>query len=291
LISWTKGMAGNKRLWKNIFIFTWPFALATIFTRIYSYLDSVLLKHFISDEAVGYYSAAYKIPFSLQFIPLAFSAAIYPAMSALFGKDNERLRNILNYSLFYLLLLVLPILVGIWALAPEIIISFYGAEYALSIAILRLLVLGLFFIFINYPLTTSISSIGEQKYNTLFIAITLLVNVVVNSILIPVIGPQGAAIAFLCSHGGLFIMSFLFIRKKLAFAAKIFVFNFIKVLSVSVAMGAVVLFLKSYIYWFLTIPVGGIVYVLLLLVLKVVTIKDFAKILTMLSRKSFDEVS
>lgn len=290
LLAWQRAEQGHLFLWRKLFLFTWPFALATIFTRVYSYLDSVLLKYLVDDRAVGFYSVAYKIPFALQFIPIAFGAAIYPAMSALFGKDNDRLRRILNYSLFYLLLLVLPMLTGIWALAPEIIEKFYGLDYLPAISILRVLVLGLFFIFVNYPLTTVISSIGQQKYNTLFIAITLVINVILNLILIPFMGPQGAALAFLASHGSLFLMAFVFIRKKLAFEAKKFVFNFIKVGIVSLIMGALVLFLKSYLYWVLTIPLGGIVYILLLLVFRVIKLNDFNKILALLRNKSLEAV-
>ena len=288
LMAWENSADGHLKLWRRLFLFTWPFALATIFTRIYSYLDTVLLKNLIDDKAVGFYSVAYKIPFALQFIPIAFGAAIYPAMSALFGKDNGRFRKILDSSLFYLLLLVLPMLVGIWALSPEIITKFYGLEYSPAINILRLLVLGLFFIFVNYPLTTVISSIGQQKYNALFIGITLVINVFANILLIPLMGPQGAAIAFLLSHGTLFVLCFVFIRKKLAFEAKKFVFNFIKVGIVSLLMGAVVLFLKSYLYWILTIPVGGIVYIVLLLLFKVIKQNDFKKIFALLRNKSLE---
>lgn len=285
LLRFSKEKRSHWGLWKRMFFFTWPFALATIFTRIYSYIDSVLLKSFLSDKAVGLYSVAYKIPFSLQFIPLAFAAAIYPVMSSLFGKDNEKLRKILNYSLFYLLILVLPMLVGLWVLAPEIITKFYGTDYVESIVVLRTLVLGLFFIFINFPLTTVISSINKQKYNTLFIGITMLINIGANLILIPLYAQNGSAMAFLLSHGSLFIMNFIFIRKILAFEAKKFVINFFKVAFASVIMGAIVLLFKSYVYWVLAIPVGGLVYLLTLFALKIVVADDVKKLLALLRKK------
>jgi len=285
LLKFSQERTGHWALWKRMFFFTWPFALATIFTRVYSYIDSVLLKSFLNDKTVGLYSVAYKIPFSLQFIPLAFAAAIYPVMSSLFGKDNTKLRKILNYSLFYLLLLVFPILVGIWALAPEIITKFYGVDYFESIRVLRILVLGLFFIFINFPLTTVISSINRQKYNTLFIGITMSINIVANLILIPLYAQNGSAMAFLLSHGSLFLMNFIFIRKVLAFEAKVFVINFFKVLFASIIMGLIVLLFKIYVYWIFVIPLGALVYALILFALKIVTFNDLRNLLALLRKK------
>lgn len=276
-------------LWKKVLLFAWPFALSTIFTRVYSYLDSVLLKNFLDDKAVAWYSVAYKIPFALQFLPIAFAAAIFPAMSALFGKDDEKLKSILNYALFYLTMMALPMLVGIWVLAPDLIHTFYGVAYEPAIAILRILVLGLFFIFINFPLGTAISSIGLQKYNTLFIFITMVINVAVNVVLIPISGPRGAAIAFLCSHGALFLMSFLFLRKRLHFEWKTFVWRTIQLAIVSALMGAAVYWSKQFIPWFASVAVGAVVYAVLLMAWRIFTVQDLKQLWNMFRKKDIQE--
>lgn len=272
-------------LWKKVLLFAWPFALSTIFTRVYSYLDSVLLKNFLDDKAVAWYSVAYKIPFALQFLPIAFAAAIFPAMSALFGKDDAKLKSILNYALFYLTLMALPMLVGIWVLSPNLIHTFYGAAYEPAINILRILVLGLFFIFINFPLGTAISSMGMQKYNTLFIFITMIINVVMNIVLIPMYGPSGAAIAFLGSHGALFLMSFLFLRKRLNFEWKIFVWRTVQLAVVSILMGAVVYWIKQFIPWILSVFVGGAFYLVLLMAWRIFTVEDLKQLWNMFRKK------
>ena len=67
--------------WRYKWFITYTFALAAIFAKIYAYMDTFLIKIFLGDEEVGFYSVAYKITFALQFIPLAFVAALYPAFS------------------------------------------------------------------------------------------------------------------------------------------------------------------------------------------------------------------
>jgi len=275
-------------LWKKVLLFAWPFALSTIFTRVYSYLDSVLLKNFLDDKAVAWYSVAYKIPFALQFLPIAFAAAIFPAMSALFGKDDEKLKSILNYALFYLAMMSLPMLAGIWVLSGDLINTFYGVAYEPAIAILRILVLGLFFIFINFPLGTAISSIGLQRYNTLFIFITMIINVVVNLVLIPILGPSGAAIAFLCSHGALFLMSFLFLRKRLHFEWQQFIIRTGQLIIISVLMGLVVFWTKQIIPWFLSVLAGMAFYALMLMIWKIFTINDLKQLWNIFRKKDLE---
>lgn len=70
-----------------------PFALAGIFTRMYSYIDQVLLSILIGDRELGWYSVPYKITFALQFIPTAFAAALYPAMSNYYHHAREKLQR------------------------------------------------------------------------------------------------------------------------------------------------------------------------------------------------------
>ena len=71
----------KKLIWAAI-----PFALAALFVKTYSYVDSILISKFLDTTAVGIYSIAYKFTYAFQFLPLAFTAALYPAMSAVVGK-------------------------------------------------------------------------------------------------------------------------------------------------------------------------------------------------------------
>jgi len=83
----------SKDLVKQIMLIALPFALAAIFAKVYAYIDTVFIKIFLGDQEVGFYSVAYKITFSLQFIPLAFVAALYPAFSNYFKYDVEKLKS------------------------------------------------------------------------------------------------------------------------------------------------------------------------------------------------------
>ena len=142
----------DKGVIKAILTITVPFALAAVFTRVYGYLDTVLLNQLIDETAVGYYSLPYKIVFSLQFIPMAFVASLYPAFASYFVGSKELLRKTFEKSMIYLGLIGVPITFGAIALAKPLILKIYTAEYEPSILTLQILAVGLAFLFLNFPL-------------------------------------------------------------------------------------------------------------------------------------------
>src|SRR3989338_2433164 len=75
-----------------------PFALAAIFVKVYSYVDTVLISKFLDTTAVGLYSIAYKFTYAFQFLPLAFIAALYPRFSALMRENSEKRRSFVSQA-------------------------------------------------------------------------------------------------------------------------------------------------------------------------------------------------
>ena len=143
-----------------------PFALAGIFVRIYSYIDQVLLSILIGDKYLGWYSVPYKITFALQFIPAAFAAAIYPAMSEYYKNAKDKLANIYEKSMYFLLLLALPTAFGTALLADKLINFLYTSEYQPSIMALQIMIFSVIPIFVGYPIGSLLNACDKQGKNT-----------------------------------------------------------------------------------------------------------------------------
>lgn len=264
----------NKETAKNLYTLAIPFGLSGIFTRVYSYIDSIILQKFLGSASVGLYAVAYKIPFALQFIPTAFAASIYPAMSSFFGKDNKKLEKVWYISTLYLLILALPMFWGIYTLADLVILKFYGQEFLDSVIILKTLIIGLVFIFLNFPLGSLLAATNKQNVNTILIGVTMLVNIVSNMILIKMYGIQGAAFAFLISHGFLFFASLIYASRLITLHINKFALILPKLILATYIMGVCVQSLKSNGYWIISIPIGALVYFIILLLLKVINLKE-----------------
>ncbi len=193
-----------------------PFALAGIFVKIYSYVDSLMLRHWHGSVAVGQYAVAYKLTYALQFLPLTFVAALYPGMSNAAANDKKALKPLLEGSLRLMLLASVPLATLLSALAPRLIPLLYGDDFSGSILPLQILPWVLIPIFLDFPIGSLLNATRRAGKKTLAMGITMVVNVVANFFLVPAYGPTGAAIAGVISFWVLFALGWWFVRKEVA---------------------------------------------------------------------------
>lgn len=247
------------------------FFLAAVFVKVYSYIDSFTIEEFLGKGAVGIYAVAYKFTYAFQFLPLAFVGALYPTMSSLAHKPEE-LNKVLIKAEWYLAMLAAPIVFGIFALAPEIIDFFYGADYVQAGPVLGVLIFVLLFIFLDFPIGSLLNATGNQAIKTGLMGGAMVINIVGNLLLVPEYGIMGAAIAALCTFtflfgGGWVAISRLTNARFIDLIKETFGF-----IAAGAIMAIVVIFLKQYVYWMVTIPVGAAVFFGLAFATKVLTV-------------------
>lgn len=268
----------DKQLVKKILIFTFPFALAAIFTRVYGYLDTVLLHQLVDAKSVGYYSIAYKITFALQFIPLAFIASLYPAFSSAYAKatadkaysleGKRNLGKLFEKSFVYLGVIVLPIAFGVIALAQPLILKVYTEEFSASILPLQILISSLPFLFLNFPLGSLLNACDRQNRNTAHIGIVMVINAILNIILIPRFSYIGAAIASSVSTVIMFGLQLYVAKQIISINYRYLILKFLAIISASIIMYLGVIYLLPYLHFIYLIPIGSLIYFIILFLLK-----------------------
>ncbi len=276
-IGWT-----HRAAIKSIAVLAVPFAVAGIFSRVYSYLDSVMLQYLKGDTAVGYYSVAYKITYAFQFVPLALSAALYPALASYWIKDKERFQSAAVRSISYCAMLGLPITILLGMLAPELIKTFFDARYLPSILLLQVSVAGLFFAFLYFPLGSLMNATKYQGTNTVILGLTMILNAAMNWLLIPRFEGLGASIAQIVSNGFLVIASFVVVCQTMTLPRSLWV-RMGKILVAGVLM-ALVLILKTYMPWPIVAVLSMGVFGTMLFALKTFHVEDIALATNFLSR-------
>jgi len=243
-----------------ILTMAFPFALAAIFVKVYSYVDSIFISKILDTTAVGLYAIAYKFTYAFQFLPLAFIAALYPGMSAVAGKDEVALERVLLKSLWYMAVLSSPIVFGLYAVAPEAI-SLAGEGYEQATVVLQALVFVLIPIFLDFPIGALLNACGKQTTKTAIMGVTMVINIVLNAILIPQVGILGAAYAALASFVFMFAAGLFYIPSVLpSFSFGRLLRTIAPMYLVGSIMLVVVLALKPVIGWIPVVLVGGIVY-------------------------------
>ncbi|MDD5251272.1 MAG: flippase [Patescibacteria group bacterium] len=253
---------------------TIPFALAGIFSRVYSYIDTVMLSRLATVKAVGYYAVAYKLTFAFQFLPMAFAAAVYPAMSEAYVKDHERLARIFVIALKYLAAAAAPVTAGIFVLAGALIRLVYGPAYAEAVLPLQILILSLAPAFLYWPAGSLLNACDRQAHNTVVMGVTMLTNVVLNAFLIPRFGPVGAAAAALVGNTLLFVGAFVAATRVVRIDGRAVVSVFAKVFGSAFLMALVLWPWRNSVSVFILIPLGALTYATALFVTRAFTVAE-----------------
>ncbi|PIT90728.1 MAG: hypothetical protein COU22_00665 [Candidatus Komeilibacteria bacterium CG10_big_fil_rev_8_21_14_0_10_41_13] len=267
---------------KSILIIAIPFALAAVFTRVYAYIDTVLLNQLIDETAVGYYSIPYKLIFSLQFLPMAFIASLYPAFANYFISNKEMLQKTFEKAMIYLGIIAVPITFGVLALARPLILKVYTPEYEPSILTLQYLALSLLFLFLNFPLGSLLNACNRQVRNTVHIGIVMVINIILNIILIPKLSYLGAAISSSVSTFIMFILQMVVARQITPFSGKLLFTKFALIIISGLVMYLALIYLLPLINFVILIPVGAVVYLGVLYLIRGVNREDL-----LLLRRSF----
>ena len=261
----------NKQLLKYIIPIVIPFALAAIFGRVYSFIDSIFLSKISGDQVLGWYSVPSKIAYALNFIPMALVAALYPKFSEYFVSDKKKLNFVFHQSIKYLLLISLPFVVIVLLLSEDFIVAFFKSEYLNSVLPLKILIFGVVFAFLNFIFGAILNACDRQKTQTTLIGVMMVVNIVLNLLFIPHFGAVGASLAALLANVGLSILGLIFIAKFHKFDFNFLNKVFIQLLLTILVMYIVTLFADKYFGFVIAFVVGSITYTIMLFMTKTVT--------------------
>ncbi|MDP2944436.1 MAG: flippase [bacterium] len=244
---------------KEILIISWPFATYAILQRLYTYFDSVLLSVLAGDIQVGLYQVAFKIIFALQFLPAAFIASLYPAMSAYWHGNRDQLLISFERAMNYLIIVSLPIIVGVIVLANKIILLFKSG-YDGAVLPLQISIISLLFIFLNFPIGSLLNACDAQRKNTRNMALVAAISILMNLALIPYWQAVGASITVLATNLLMFILGILSVKKIIAYRLRKNLKTFWKVMAASIIMGLIIWFGQAYLNIFIITILGGGVY-------------------------------
>lgn len=243
-----------------------PFALFGIYQRVYLYLDTVLLSLMAGDKEVGLYQIAFKIIFALQFLPLAFSASLYPAFSAYWAKNRQQLAITFERAMNYLIIISLPVSIGIITIADKVVLLFREG-YAESILPLRISMISVVFSFLLFAVGSLLNACDRQKSNTRIMALATAISVIMNLLLIPHFKAVGASITAAFTN-------FLMLTLGLAIVPQIMKYNYYKIIKIflktllaSSLMSLLALYLKNQVNIFLVVALSATAYLIMLLLL------------------------
>ena len=205
---------------KALFIFFIPIALGNLFQQFYNLVDSSILGHFVSEQALAAAAACLSLTNVFIFIGNGFGVGAGVAVGRYFGAQNYRQMKVVILTA-YVTGLVLSVILGIigftggrqfliWLKTPDDVLP-------LAVTYLRIYFLGLPFV-IAYNVTASMyNALGKSKFPFFFLIFSSLLNIVLDILFVTRFhfGIAGVAFATLIAQGLACILSIFVFFKNL----------------------------------------------------------------------------
>lgn len=171
--------------WREFLRNSLPMGITAIITFTYFKMDTILLSVLQSNAHVGIYNVAYKIMENLIFFPAMLAGLILPLLSRYIFTQRARFEEIADKTFKVFFILIVPIVVGTWFLAPDIIAIVSGTEFQESVSVLRIIIFALAFIFFGsyFNMLLVVGNAQKKLMQTLIFA--ALFNIALNLFLIP----------------------------------------------------------------------------------------------------------
>jgi len=208
----------DRRLYKEIFRYSYPLLLAGLAGTINEALDRILLKHLIPlelnpMEQLGIYGANYKLAVLMTLFVQMFKYAAEPFFFSKSGeKDAKKLYA--DVMMFFVVAgLFIFLLVNLYL---DYFILFIGSDFREGVQIVPVvlmanLVMGIFFnLSIWYKLT------NKTHFGAILVLLGAVITVVINTLFIPRYGYVASAWAHLFCYSTMVIISYLWSRKHYA---------------------------------------------------------------------------
>lgn len=208
------------RLCKTLILKSIPFLASGVFILIIFRLDILMLGFMRNEAEVGIYEAGYAIIRNLQMMSLVFIAALFPLLSKLHGVNDIKLFRIYKKAFRYLLAINLALMAVVIVFSKIIITLLYGPLFSEATGLLRLLIVGGFFLNMSALNTSLLNAIKKESKNVIFVGFAAGLNIVLNLLFIPKYGYYGAALVTLATYVLLFIIQICYITKETVVGCK-----------------------------------------------------------------------
>lgn len=188
------GLKPDAAVLRSIIVTGLPYALVVFSMTLYWRIDAVMIERLLPDGATetGNYAQAFRLFDAISMIPVMFGGLLLPIMTRGLA-SGESIRPLAAMAGR---MLMVPLGIGAVTLATipeEILDLLYASPADSAVDAFRLLMLALVPAGAIYIYSTMLTAAGRLKLLGVITASGMIVNIVLNWILIPALGPAGAA--------------------------------------------------------------------------------------------------
>lgn len=253
-----------------------PFALTSVLVTLSLRLDILMLGQLRGDRDVGLYNSGASILFGFMLVSQAIVTAVFPRLARAGRLDSPEARGLIPRTLTASLMLSIPVAVVGVLLHDRMIVAIYGSAYAEAGLPLAVLLIAVPVMFVTNLAGHLLGAVGEQRIVLRIAAVNILVNLGLNLLLIPRLGPMGAAVATLCTEACGLIALAIALRSRAPAAVA---WSALSRVALAAILMAATLWLASALPLGLVLAVGALAYASVLFATGVVRRTDLAAVL------------
>ena len=242
--------------------------------QIYTVLDKSMIGLLTNNMSeVAYYDQSQKIVKALLTVITSISTVMLPRIASCFAENNKkRIKEYMNNTFRFIFLFAFPLLFGIVAVANPFVPLFFGKGYEKIKIIMPLLSIIVIFISVSTIIGMQyLLSTKQQKKYTISIVVGAITNFILNLLLIGKFKSLGACVGTIVAEFVIMLLDLYFVRKDFDL---IYIIKMgLKYLVLSLIMFIVIypiqyLALSNFYILILQVFIGGLVYFILLLIVR-----------------------
>lgn len=193
------------------------FFCSNLTTTIFLNSDQTMLGIMCGDYYVGLYAIAVKIYTILKSVFTSILVVVLPRISNLEGTNRKQERQKLaEYTLLIVLIIVIPMACGIYAIAENAVLLVAGSQYWEGASSLKILSLSLIASALaSYMTYIHVVPSGCEKILLTASTVSAVLNVTLNLWVVPVWKHDGAAMTTFLAEAIGFIIKFLYVRPNM----------------------------------------------------------------------------
>lgn len=208
--------------WKKTFKISLPYGISLVLQTLYLRIDLILISIILGAEAIGIYGIAARVLESVLVIGVFFGQSMLPKISAE-EKNHLKSSQTLSWGMEKLLIFSIPICIGAYLFAPQIILLLSSSEFVSSPnffgadKVLLILIPTILFAYFNQLFSFSLVSKNRQNYLLFVNGTAVICNLVLNLLFLKRYGIQAAAWSTIFCEAVVFTLLIWEIRKHFAF--------------------------------------------------------------------------
>jgi O-antigen/teichoic acid export membrane protein len=218
------GGISKRQLWEEMLPFGLMLTIVSSLWLIIQVSDKLLLAYLVEPakaaEIVAIYALATTAAAVLIMFPVSIGSIFLPILSRLAGKeDYKQMRSVTEAAQRWVLFVTIPTAIVLGTFSGDILNAFYGPAYATGALAMSIFVLGILVKSFSMMYSFALAALRLVKVELTIAFLTALANILLNILLIPMYGMEGAALASVISL-------FLMLALSLYYSKKLFDFRF-----------------------------------------------------------------